>query len=405
MTAFAQATWGVTLELAPWLLLGAVMAGVLHVALPPGFVQKAFVGRRGVLTAVALGVPLPLCSCGVIPAGLGLKKDGASDGAAVGFLISTPQTGVDSVLVSASFLGWPFAVFKLFAAAGTGLIGGWLTDAISHDDAEAAVPRASADQPPPQRTLGAAWAHAIDVLRSIWKWLVFGVLLSAFITTVLPPSWLASAGATNHVLALGLALLISIPLYVCATASVPIAAALVAGGLPAGAALVFLMAGPATNLATLGAVYRALGRKALLVYLGTIVIGSVVLAYAFDAFVPLSVTAPHQHVHEASLIARASAAALLGMLVWFASEDLRAWVGSRRSGAPGPASLHVGVEGMSCQGCVRKLTAVLDGDGRVTACTVELEPGSARVEGALDAEALAALVRTAGFVPVARPGS
>ena len=400
MNAFLQSAWGVTLELAPWLLLGALIAGVLHIALPAGFVKRAFVGRRGVLTAVALGVPLPLCSCGVIPAGLGLKKDGASDGAAVGFLISTPQTGVDSVLVSASFLGWPFAIFKLFAAALTGLVGGWLTDAIGTEGGSGQAPSSCAVEAPPQRTLGAAWAHAVDVLRSIWKWLVFGVLLSAFITTFVQNAWLASVGSHNHLLGLALALLISLPLYVCATASVPIAAALVAGGLPAGAALVFLMAGPATNLATLGAVYRTLGRRALTVYLGTIVIGSVVLAYAFDALFPLSVTAPHQHAHEASLIAQGSAAVLMGMILWFASQDVRAWMNRRAAQTPGPTSVSVGVEGMSCQNCVRKLTRLLDEDARVHSVTVELEPGSATVQGTLDRDALAALVRRAGYTPL-----
>ena len=404
MSAFLEAAWGVTLELAPWLLLGAFIAGVLHVALPAGFVKRAFVGRRGVLTAVALGVPLPLCSCGVIPAGLGLKKDGASDGAAVGFLISTPQTGVDSVLVSASFLGWPFAIFKLFAAGLTGLVGGWITDAVGTDGGSGEAPSSCAVPASPQRTIGAAWAHAVDVLRSIWKWLVFGVLLSAFITTVLPHSWLASVGSQSPMLGLGLALLISVPLYVCATASVPIAAALVAGGLPAGAALVFLMAGPATNLATLGAVYRTLGRKALTVYLTTIVLGSVILAYAFDALFPLSITAPHAHVHEASLIAQATAAVMLGMMVWFASEDVRAWASRRAAKASGPVSLKVGVEGMSCQNCVRKLTRVLEDDPRTDSVRVELEPGSATVSGTLDEAALADLVRSAGYTPHALGG-
>ena len=99
--------WAVLLELAPWLLLGGLVAGLLHVLLPRDYVRRVLRGRGGVLKAVALGVPLPLCSCGVIPAGLGLKRDGASNGASVGFLVSTPQTGVDSILVSASFLGWP----------------------------------------------------------------------------------------------------------------------------------------------------------------------------------------------------------------------------------------------------------------------------------------------------------
>ncbi len=106
MMPFLHEVWSVLLELAPWLLVGAAVAGLMHIWLPHDFVQRHLTGKGSVMKAVGLGVPLPLCSCGVIPAGLGLKKDGASDAASMGFLISTPQTGVDSVLVSAAFLGW-----------------------------------------------------------------------------------------------------------------------------------------------------------------------------------------------------------------------------------------------------------------------------------------------------------
>ena len=124
------ASWKVLCQLAPWLLLGMLLSGLLHVFLPAGFVRKKFQGAIGVVKAVLLGVPLPLCSCGVVPAGIGLKNQGASNGASVGFLISTPQTGVDSILVSASFFGWPFAFFKMAVAAITGVIGGWITDRV-----------------------------------------------------------------------------------------------------------------------------------------------------------------------------------------------------------------------------------------------------------------------------------
>lgn len=398
MTAFVEAVWAVTAELAPWLLLGAAIAGALHVLLPTGFVKRAFVGRRGVLTAVLLGVPLPLCSCGVIPAGLGLKKDGASDGATVGFLISTPQTGVDSVLVAASFLGWPFALFKVFAAALTGIAGGWLTDGVSQDHAVAPAESSPSPSAKP-RTFSAAWEHGLDVLQSIWGWLVFGVLASAFITTVIPPQWMASVGERGELLALAIALVVSLPLYVCATASVPIAAALVAGGFPAGAALVFLMAGPATNLATLGAVYRGLGQRATLVYLGTIVLGSVGLALAFDALFTLPPGTAHVHAHGSAWWQQASAALLLGAIAWFALTDLRTWIASRSSATPIATSLEVRVEGMTCQGCVRKLQRTLSADGRVEHSEVELEPGTARVRGDLDVTALGELVRSAGFEP------
>ncbi|MEM1305535.1 MAG: permease, partial [Planctomycetota bacterium] len=111
--SLTQETWHTFVELAPWLLLGAAVAGLLEALLPPGLLRRHLTGRWGVARAVAFGVPLPLCSCGVIPTGLGLKRQGASDGATVGFLISTPQTGVDSVLVTAAMLSWPFALFKL----------------------------------------------------------------------------------------------------------------------------------------------------------------------------------------------------------------------------------------------------------------------------------------------------
>jgi len=123
-----SAIWNIWLQLSPWLLLGALTAGVLHVLVPDGWLKKHLSGRGGVLKAVAIGIPLPLCSCGVIPVGLGLRKEGASSGAAVGFLISTPQTGVDSVLVSGTLLGWPFAVLKLMVALVTGLVGGLLAN-------------------------------------------------------------------------------------------------------------------------------------------------------------------------------------------------------------------------------------------------------------------------------------
>ncbi|MBN1846749.1 MAG: permease, partial [Sedimentisphaerales bacterium] len=123
-------TWQIVRELSPWLLFGMLLAGILHVLLPAGFIRRHLGGSRlaSVLKAVAAGVPLPLCSCGVIPTAIGLRKDGASKGAVTGFLISTPQTGVDSILVSATFLGWPFALFKVVSALVSGCVGGWLVN-------------------------------------------------------------------------------------------------------------------------------------------------------------------------------------------------------------------------------------------------------------------------------------
>jgi len=387
----------ITLELAPWLLLGSAVAGGLHVGLPEGFVARHFRGRGSVLLAVLLGVPLPLCSCGVIPAALGLKRDGASDGATIGFLISTPQTGVDSFLVSAAFLGWPFALFKVGSAALMGMVGGLLAD--WGTSGTPAPPPAPTCVAPVRRGWRDGLHHAVELLRSIWAWLVLGVFVSAAITTWVPAYALSSLAAGGTWAALLLALVVSVPLYVCATASVPIAAALVGAGLPAGAALVFLMAGPATNVATLGAVGRGLGRRALGIYLGTIVVGSLGLAYLFGQWIPLAGSHAGPHDHGAGVFSYAAAVVLVALLLAFAAADGVQWWAKLR--APGPAALVVSVEGMSCQGCVRKLERTLREEPGISAVTVHLERPRAEVIGAITVERLHALVREAGFRPVA----
>ncbi|MBW2586297.1 MAG: permease [Deltaproteobacteria bacterium] len=385
-----DAIWQVWLQLAPWLLLGAAAAGLLHVSLPRDFARRQFRGLGGVAKAVALGVPLPLCSCGVIPAGLGLKKDGASDGAAVGFLISTPQTGVDSLLVSASFLGWPFTIFKCVSALVMGLAGGAATEAL-HTDSNARLGEASA----PQSTVG-FFEHMIDVIRPIWKWIVFGVVASAAITVWIPPGMIAGWSNIHPALAGLAALAIALPLYVCATASVPIAAALIAQGMPTGAALVFLMAGPATNIATIGAVRRAFGGRVLAVYLSTVVIGSVSLAYVYDAFIPFEALGSMTHEHAHPWWAWASALVLAGLFVYFVFDDLRsAWL--RRTPSAGPAVVTLEVEGLTCNNCVRKLERALrDADG-VTSVRVTLDPSRATVEGSVHPADLEAVVRATGY--------
>lgn len=282
-----QAVWQITLELAPWMIFGALVAGALHAFLPAGSVSQWLGGRGAVWKSVLVGIPLPLCSCAVIPVGIGLKRQGASAGSSVAFLVATPQTGVDSILVSAGVLGWPLTLFKVGTAMVTGLVSGWTTDLVVQRKLSLPVlDNAGGPKTSPsfgQRVRGGL-KHADDLVQSIWRWLVIGVLVSAAITAGLPEGWLQGLTSYGPVPAMVVALLVSLPLYVCATASVPIAASLVASGMPLGAAIVFLMAGPATNLATMGAVYRGLGGRALTAYLTTLILGSVLGALLFEAW-------------------------------------------------------------------------------------------------------------------------
>ncbi len=395
---FGTALLDVMLELSPWLLLGTAIAAALHVWLPRDLIHRQLGsgGPASVAKAVALGVPLPLCSCGVIPAGLGLKKDGASDGAAVGFLISTPQTGVDSILVSGAFLGWPFALFKVVAAAVTGMIGGVLADA-----GQPPTPAPPA-RPTAESTAGGlreAWSYATnELLYPIWRWLAFGIIVSAAITAFVPAGALAGTVAGTGVFALFGALLVSLPLYVCATSSVPIAAALVHAGMPAGAALVFLMAGPASNVATIGAVSKGFGSRVLAIYLTTIALGSLAFGLAFDAAFGLQV-AELAHAHEhAGPLSWASSVAFAGLLASFAVSDLGELIRGLRASAPTAETLVLPVDGMTCKGCARTLTAGLSGAAGVEDVAIDLEAKTATVHGtALQQALLEEAVRSAGF--------
>jgi len=391
-----HAVYETLLELSPWFLLGMGFSGMMHVLLPRDFVRRQLTGSWGVAKAVMLGVPMPLCSCGVIPAGLGLKRDGASDGASLGFLISTPQTGVDSILVSASFLGWPFALFKVLAAAITGTIGGWLADRIPENED---VPRDLGTKTPEhdQRDLRAMLQHAHDLLASIWRWLVFGIVVSALIDTFVPVGTLGGLAGLGS-LGAGLAVLtISLPLYVCATASVPIAAAMVANGMPVGAALVFLMAGPATNIATIGAIFRGFGTRPLAVYLGVLIFGSVGFGVLFDfAINPGTLDhTTHSGPHDAWW-AVASAIVLVAMIVRLALHDLIGLV-RKRSGRGHDGELEVSVEGMTCGACIRKVEAVLSEVDGVTSAVVTRNPDRALVRGHADRSQIDAAIASAGY--------
>ena len=385
-------------ELAPWLLLGAAVAGGLHALLPPGFLQRNLRGRFSVLKVVALGVPLPLCSCGVIPVGLSLKKQGADDGAAVGFLISTPQTGVDSILVSASLLGWPFALFKVLAALVTGVSGGLLA---GRGESVEAMPSEDNDGlAVTRRGFREAWQHGLEMIRSVYGWILAGVLVSAIIAVAVPEDSLAAMGKAGGLPGMLAALVISVPLYVCATASVPIAAALVAAGLPPGAALVFLMAGPATNVATIGAVYRTLGARNLTIYLSTIILGSLAAGLAFDHILSIAPQAAVGHEHTSAWW-QVTAAVLLGLLfLKFLIEDIQLRLQHKADSTSDAPETVVNVDGMTCEGCAAKLERGLAAMPDIDSARVCFEDGTAAVHSQLSSVELASRVSECGFTAV-----
>ncbi|MCK5693422.1 MAG: permease [Bacteroidales bacterium] len=274
-------------EMSPYLLLGFLFAGILRVVFPRQMITR-YMGKsnfRSVFNASLLGVPMPLCSCGVLPAGIGFYRNGASRGPTISFLISTPQTGVDSILATYSLLGLPLAIIRPVVALLTGLLGGVLGNATERNGKEE-EDRASKSEEHYERSVKELFRYGfVELIQDISKWLVIGMLVAALLSVLIPGDFFTSTISSEY-LAMLLMIAASVPLYICATGSIPIAAVLLMKGLAPGAALVLLMAGPATNIATMAVIGNTLGKRSLWVYLLTIIGGALFFGILVNEFLP-----------------------------------------------------------------------------------------------------------------------
>jgi len=312
-------TWAVTLEAAPWLMAGFLFAGLVHAWVPVRQIAAHLGGPNlgGVLKAAFLGVPLPLCSCSVIPLASSIRRSGASRGATASFLISTPETGVDSISITYALLGPVMAVLRPLAALLSAITAGLLINRLgvrpSHtpeakewnrprnpdvrvgDLAEDSQPAGCGDcscktvswptqappRPPAARLKAALRYGFVEMFADLSVWLLVGFVLAGLISAVVPQRFLENYLGSGLPAMLA-ALAVALPFYVCATSSTPIAAALMSKGLSPGTALVFLLVGPATNIATMVVVAKELGRRSLLIYLLSIAVVAVVIGIAVD---------------------------------------------------------------------------------------------------------------------------
>ena len=286
-------------EMSPYLLLGFFFAGVMH-AFIPGMVYNRYLGGKGfksVFYGALFGVPLPLCSCGVLPTAMSLRKQGASKGATASFLISTPETGVDSIIATYSVLGLPFAVIRPVAAFCNAIMGGWLINKFGDKDEVVPVDASAKtccchhkqEETHHEGFLGkmreALRFGFVEMIEDIGKWLVIGLVIAGLITVFVPDEFFALFRG-NTQLSMLLVLCIAIPMYICATGSIPIAVALMMKGLTPGAALVLLMAGPACNMASILVINKTLGRKSLVLYLVSIITMAILWGHVVDYLLP-----------------------------------------------------------------------------------------------------------------------
>jgi uncharacterized membrane protein YraQ (UPF0718 family)/copper chaperone CopZ len=284
--------WNLLNEMSPYLLLGFFIAGILYILIPKELIYKHFTKNNlsGVSKASLFGVPLPLCSCGVIPVAAYLKKEGASKASTLAFLSSTPTTGIDSIMATYALLGPLFAIIRPIAAFFSGILSGLFQSIVENHEAkiESGIPSCTICEKitPHTHKMGEKLKKIFhyglfELLKETWKWLAIGIVLGGMISFFIPSAVIEKYFSQSMV-SYPLMFMISIPLYVCATGSIPIVAALLLKGMTPGAGFIFLFAGPATNTATLTFVAGKLGKKSLIIYLTTIIITGLLFGLMID---------------------------------------------------------------------------------------------------------------------------
>lgn len=280
--------WATMTAMSPYLLFGFIAAGAATLFISAQTVER-HLGSRGFLSifkAALLGMPLPLCSCGVIPVSMSLYKHGASRGATISFLLSTPQTGLDNIFIVYSLLGPVFAVFSPIVAMVSGLTGGILVSLFDRRPTEnhATCTSACCARTKKENRILKALRYSFWVLPAdIGKAMLVGLAIAAVLSAVIPDDFFAvSMTAGGGILAMVMMMAVGIPMYVCSAASVPIAAALIEKGLNPGAAMVFLMTGPATNAAAITTLWSTLGKRTAIIYLISVVITAFAAGIVLD---------------------------------------------------------------------------------------------------------------------------
>ena len=405
MAIFLLSLWDTLREMAPFLLFGFFVAGVLSVFIQPETVEHHLGGSgiKQVLKAALFGVPLPLCSCGVIPVGASLRRHGASAGATTSFLISTPQTGVDSIMVTLSLLGPVFAIFRPIVSFVSGVIGGALVNTFgpaqdpSQPNGPVCVGECCTGTPGQNRFVRAIRYGFITLPKDINKALIIGVLIAGLIAAIVPDDYFSTI-LGGGILSMLVMMLVGIPIYVCATASVPIAAALIMKGVSPGAALVFLMTGPATNAATISTIWRTMGRRTAGLYLGTVAGASILAGLLLDMLISgtaeTAIHAPHWMIPGE--VKTTAAVVLLGVL--FAAFMQPSKVGEIEVTVKRSKGTRIVINGMSCDHCARSIRRALIESAGVESASVDYKKGVAVVTGSdFDRDALKSAVESLGY--------
>ena len=384
--------WSLILMMAPYLLIGMFVSGLISIFINKNFIYK-HIGPKSftsILKSTIFGVPMPLCSCGVIPVAATLKESGASKGATIAFLVSTPQTGFDSIFLTYGMLGPVFAIFRPVAAFISGLISGVMINKYDDDEhhhtSEVHNNTNEDDSFFVRIKLGVKYGF-YTLPRDIVVPLFQGVIIAAVISVLIPPNFIAENFSTQSNIMYFLMLLVSLPLYVCATASIPIGLALMGKGLSAGAVFVFLMAGPATNAASINIVKNILGKKTMYYYLSLISSTAIIFGFILDSFasIPFSDMVHQSHEHSidgyGSLLLAISFLFILGHSYIINYDETKL---NKKDQSEPPViqkKALLKVEGMTCSHCKESVETAVNGCTGVEETIVDLATGQVTILG------------------------
>jgi uncharacterized membrane protein YraQ (UPF0718 family)/copper chaperone CopZ len=424
--------WILFLEMGPYLMIGMFFAGLLHVFFTKEMVVK-YIGKNNiwsVIKASLFGVPLPLCSCGVIPSSVFLSKSGASRSSVVSFLISTPQTGIDSIIATYGMLGWVFAVFRPIAAFAMGIIGGIAAMFIKEEP----VPRepekknyislklATTDGSmiPVQNKLHGSSLKSrlrsmfhygfVEFLDDIVLQFIIGLVISGLIAYFVPDSFFSQSAVGSGIVGMLLMIAIGAPMYVCATASIPIAMTLMMKGFSPGTAFVFLAVGPATNAASFSIIMKVLGKRTAFTFLAAISLSSIAFGYLLD-FLFVTYDLPLMHNHEAmnhnhELIAP-ELKLILGIifLILLLSSLYRKYVkkyfmnkNTKLVSRPMEDGIKkINISGMTCNHCVMNVQKTISEIPGIQSVEVRLDENAAYVRGNYDENKLRTEIESIGY--------
>lgn len=402
-------------EISPYLIMGFFFAGLLHVLMGEEYIKKHFSGG-GLLASVKaalFGVPLPVCSCGVIPLAESLRREGASKSATMSFLVSTPSSGVDSIFATYALMGPVFAVFRPIASFVSGVLVGVVTHFQERKETPPVVSHAAGevkDKPKRKKSVKEVFVYGFTVIPSeIAKWLILGVVVGGAISALVPADF-GSRYLGGPLLSYVVILLISIPIYVCATGSIPIAASLIAKGVLPGAALAFLIAGPATNTVTISFLFKKMGAKITAIYIASIIVVSVGSGLIFD-WIWRSLdtvsghTAHHGGSHLPHIIQYGSAVAMLLIFINVKFDMVKFFAKLfTKLRKPGEYEMsknifNINVPDMTCRHCEMKITEAVKSLPGIQSVSIDLSTHLVAVEADVDRQVIVDRIRAEGYNP------